>query len=71
MLIMHNMVQNNNYHETERGKSMEERIYKTMAGSGALSIVVGVISIVVGLAGGILLIVSGSKLVSAKSKVLF
>ena len=50
---------------------MEEKIYKTMAGSGALSIVVGVISIVVGLAGGMLLVVSGSELWSGKSKVLF
>ena len=31
---------------------MEEKVYKTMGRSGALSIVVGVVSIVTGVAGG-------------------
>ena len=39
---------------------MEEKVYKTMGRSGALSIVVGVVSIVTGVAGGILLIISGA-----------
>ena len=47
---------------------MEEKIYKTMAGSGALNIVFGVISIVVGIAGGVLLIISGAKLLAGKSE---
>ena len=32
---------------------MEEKVYKTMGRSGALSIAVGVVSIVTGLAGGV------------------
>ena len=50
---------------------MEEKIYKTMAGSGALNIVFGVISIVVGIAGGVLLIISGAELLAGKSKIMF
>lgn len=50
---------------------MEEKIYKTMAGSGALNIVFSVISIVVGIAGGVLLIISGAKLLAGKSKIMF
>ena len=48
---------------------MEEKIYKTMAGSGALNIVFGVI--LVGIAGGVLLIISGAKLLAGKSKIMF
>lgn len=50
---------------------MEEKIYKTMSGSGALNIAVGVITLVAGITGGILLIISGAKLLSSKSKILF
>lgn len=50
---------------------MEEKIYKTMRGSGALNIVVGVIVFVIGAASGVLLIISGAKLLSGKSKILF
>lgn len=69
MLIMSSMVQKNN--RKERTYRMEEKIYKTMSGSGALSITLGVISIVVGIAGGVLLIVSGAKLLAGKSKIMF
>ena len=50
---------------------MEEKIYKTMNGAGALNIVLGVIAIVVGVTSGILLIIGGSKLISRKSSILF
>ena len=50
---------------------MEEKVYKTMSGSGALNITLGIVTLVVGIAGGVLLIISGSRLLSAKSKILF
>lgn len=50
---------------------MEEKIYKTMSGTGALNITLGVITIVAGIAGGVLLIVSGAKLLAGKSKIMF
>lgn len=50
---------------------MDEKVYKTMNGAGALNIVMGVIALVVGLTGGILLIISGAKLIAGKSKILF
>ena len=50
---------------------MEEKIYKTMSGSGALNIVAGVITLVGGITGGVLLIISGAKLLAGKSKILF
>ena len=49
---------------------MEEKIYKTMGRSGALSIVLGV-SIVVGLTSGVMLLISGGRLLAGKSKILF
>jgi len=55
----------------ERDKIMDEKVYKTMNGAGALNIVMGVIALVVGLTGGILLIISGAKLIAGKSKILF
>ena len=36
---------------------MEEKIYKTMGGSGALNIAVGVVVLVVGVASGTLLLI--------------
>ena len=50
---------------------MEEKVYKTMNGAGALNIVLGVIAVVVGVTSGILLMISGSKLISRKSNILF
>lgn len=50
---------------------MDEKIYKTMKGAGALDIAIGIILLTVGLASGILLIVGGSKLLRGKSKILF
>lgn len=50
---------------------MEEKIYKTMRGAGALNVAVGVIVLVVGAASGILLIIGGARLLAGKSKILF
>ena len=69
MLIMHNTVQNRICKEEVR--CMEEKVFKTMGRSGALSIVIGVVSIVAGVAGGVLLLISGAKLLANKSKILF
>ena len=69
MHIMHSMVRNRIGKEEVR--QMEEKVYKTMGHSGALSIVVGVVSIVAGIAGGVLLIISGARLLANKSKILF
>lgn len=69
MHIMPSMVRNNKSEGEDR--LMDEKVYKTMSRSGALSIVVGVISIVVGLASGVLLLISGGRLLAGKSKILF
>lgn len=80
MHTMHSMVQDKNMSglssqiaDFEKGmdSDMEEKVYKTMGRSGALSIAVGVVSIVTGLAGGVLLIVSGARLLSRRTKILF
>lgn len=54
----------------ERGK-MEEKIHKTLGGSGALNIAVGVVVLVTGIVSGTLLIIGGAKLLAGKSKILF
>lgn len=50
---------------------MEEKTYKTMSGSGALNITIGVVTLVVGAAAGVLLIISGAKLLAGRNKILF
>lgn len=50
---------------------MEEKIYKTMNGAGALNIVLGIVAIATGVSAGVLLIISGAKLIAGKSKILF
>ncbi len=50
---------------------MEEKIAKTMGGSGALNIIVGVVAIVTGVSAGVLLIISGAKLLAGRSRILF
>ena len=40
---------------------MEEKTYRTMGGSGALNIAVGVVTLVVGVASGVLLLISGDR----------
>lgn len=50
---------------------MEEKIYKTMRGAGALNITLGILSAAAGMTAGVLLIISGAKLLSGKSKIMF
>lgn len=50
---------------------MEEKVYKTMGGTGAWNIVLGVVVLTVGVASGVLLIISGAKLLANRSRVLF
>ncbi len=70
---MHSMAvkEHNAIIESREETGMEEKIYKTMNGAGAMNIVLGVIALAVGVATGVLLIISGSKLLSGKSKILF
>lgn len=49
----------------------EEKVYKTMRGTGAVNIVVGILGIIIGVVSGILLIISGGKLLRNKSKIFF
>ncbi len=64
MIIMHNMAQN-------RRKDMNEKIYKTMAVTGAGNIALGIIVLVSGIACGILVIVNGAKILKRKSDIIF
>ena len=54
----------------ERGK-MEEKIYKTLGGSGALNIAVGVVVLVTGIVSATLLIIGGAMRFAGKSNILF
>ena len=48
-----------------------EKVFKTMRGTGALNIALGVVVLVIGVASGILLIIGGAKLLGDKSKIMF
>ena len=49
----------------------KESIYKTMNGTGILTISVGIVTIVVGVAAGVLSIIAGAKLMMKKDNLLF
>lgn len=49
---------------------MDEKIYRTMKGTGAMNIVLGIIAMVTGIVSGTLLIIGGAKLLSGKSKII-
>ena len=49
---------------------MNEKIYKTMASSGAGSLAPGIVVLVTGLVTGILMIVNGARLLKRKSEIL-
>ena len=49
---------------------MNEKIYKTMASSGAGSLALGIVVLVTGLVTGILMIVNGARLLRRKSEIL-
>ena len=49
---------------------MNEKIYKTMASSGAGILALGIVVLVTGLVTGILMIVNGARLLRRKSEIL-
>ncbi|MCM1388238.1 MAG: hypothetical protein NC231_12990 [Bacillus sp. (in: Bacteria)] len=53
------------------GTDMEEKTYKTMGGTGAMNVAVGVVSLVLGVTSGILLIIGGAKLLAGRNKIIF
>ena len=84
MHIMSSTVQNNTgteYHNKRAADSecplllgghrlMNEKIYNTMASSGAGSLALGIVVLVTGLVTGILMIVNGARLLKRKSEML-
>lgn len=48
----------------------QEKVYKTMSGTGASNIALGVIVLVTGISAGILIIVNGARLLKRKSSVM-
>ena len=50
---------------------MDEKIYRTMRGTGGTNIVLGIVTMVTGIVGGVLLIISGAKLLAGKSRIMF
>ena len=51
-------------------QALNEKIYKTMASSGAGSLALGIVVLVTGLVTGILMIVNGARLLKRKSEIL-
>ena len=64
MHTMTNMVSNRG------GKSMNEKLYKTLSRVGAGTLAIGVVVLVTGLASGVLLIINGAKLIKKKYEIL-
>lgn len=52
------------------GMDMNEKIYKTMSGSGACSLVLGIVILVTGISAGVMMIVNGARLLKRKSEIL-
>ena len=49
---------------------MNEKIYRTMSGTGACALTVVIITLVTGIAAGVLMVVSGVRLLKRKSDIL-
>lgn len=49
---------------------MNEKIYKTMSGSGVCSLALGIIILVTGITAGVMMIVNGARLLKRKSEIL-
>lgn len=49
---------------------MNEKIYKTMSGSGVSSLVLGIVILVTGISAGVMLIINGARLLRRKSEIL-
>lgn len=50
---------------------MNEKLFKSIKGSGTASLTIGIVTICMGIAAGVLMIVNGAKLLTAKSDTLF
>lgn len=49
---------------------MNEKVYKTMSGTGAGNIAIGIVVLATGLVSGILMIVNGARLLKRKAEIL-
>ena len=49
---------------------MNEKIFKTIRGTGAASLAVGIVVLVTGISAGVMMIVNGARLLKCKSQVL-
>lgn len=49
---------------------MNEKIYKTITGSGTASLVTGILVMAMGIAAGVMMIVHGAKLLSCRKNIL-
>ena len=52
-------------------KTVNEKIFKTMTGTGAMALVTGIVVLTTGIVTGILMIVSGARLLRDKSGITF
>ncbi|MGN8631431.1 hypothetical protein ACTNEW_07565 [Blautia sp. HCP3S3_G3] len=49
---------------------MNEKIYKTMSGTGVSSLIVGIVVLVTGVTAGVMMIINGARLLRRKSEIL-
>jgi len=49
---------------------MNEKIYKTLSHSGAMTLTLGIVVLVTGVAAGVLLLVNGARLLGEKAKLM-
>ena len=49
---------------------MNEKIYKTMFGTGVSSLIVGIVVLVTGVTAGVMMIINGARLLRRKSEIL-
>ena len=67
MHIMRNTGQNNS---VKWRLFTNEKIFKTIIGTGAASLAVGIVVLVTGISAGVMMIVNGARLLKCKSQVL-
>lgn len=58
------------YNYSKGGFHMDEKLYKTISSTGAVSLVLGICTLVAGITSGILLIVNGARLLKSKKRIL-
>ena len=49
---------------------MNEKIYKTMSGTGVSNLIVGIVVLVTGVTAGVMMIINGARLLRRKSEIL-